>query len=177
MGSFCVHHKGNFLKFSKLTLLFSLIHSWCPWWPIKLKIAFLLGTPCIPGLDLLCCGRVVHCPRPESPESRDSSLVICLAGCWGGRCSQGSATSRCPWTSSKVEIAKICARVWWEDRECRGCGPCHWPQWRGSCHNSPLPPSSSHLSPRLSISYFQKQRYTSALDRCTSTPVETGPPD
>ena len=44
-GSFCAHQKGNFLRFSKLTLLLSLVHSWCPLWPIKLKIAFFLGHP------------------------------------------------------------------------------------------------------------------------------------
>ena len=27
MGSFCAHQKGNFLRFSKLTLLLSLVHS------------------------------------------------------------------------------------------------------------------------------------------------------
>ena len=45
MGSFCAHQKGNFLRFSKLTLLLSLVHSWCPLWPIKHKIAFFLGHP------------------------------------------------------------------------------------------------------------------------------------
>ena len=35
MRSFCAHQKGNFLNFSKLTLLLSLVHSWCPLWPVK----------------------------------------------------------------------------------------------------------------------------------------------
>ena len=35
MRSFCGHQTGNFLNFSKLTLLLSLVHSWCPLWPVK----------------------------------------------------------------------------------------------------------------------------------------------
>ena len=45
MRSFCAHQKGNFLNFSKLTLLLSLDHSWCPQWPIKCYRAFFLGHP------------------------------------------------------------------------------------------------------------------------------------
>ena len=45
MRSFCAHQKGNFLNFSKLTLLLSLDHSWCPQWPIKRYRAFFLGHP------------------------------------------------------------------------------------------------------------------------------------
>ena len=36
MRSFCAHQKGNFLNFLKLTLLLSLVHSWCPLWPVVL---------------------------------------------------------------------------------------------------------------------------------------------
>ena len=43
--SFCAHQKGNFLNFLKLTLLSSLVHSWCPLWPVKHKRAFFLGHP------------------------------------------------------------------------------------------------------------------------------------
>ena len=45
MRSFCAHQKGNFLNFSKLTLLLYLVHSWCPQWPIKRYRAFFLGHP------------------------------------------------------------------------------------------------------------------------------------
>ena len=44
MRSFCAHQKGNFLNFSKLTLLLSLDHSWCPQWPIKRYRAFFWDT-------------------------------------------------------------------------------------------------------------------------------------
>ena len=45
MRSFCAHQKGNFLNFSKLTLLLSLDYSWCPQWPIKCYRAFFWGHP------------------------------------------------------------------------------------------------------------------------------------
>ena len=45
MRSFCVHQKGNFLNFSKLTLLLSLVHFWYPLWPVKHKRAFFLRHP------------------------------------------------------------------------------------------------------------------------------------
>ena len=45
MRSFCAHQKGNFLNFSKLTLLLSLDYSWCPQWPIRCYRAFFLGHP------------------------------------------------------------------------------------------------------------------------------------
>ena len=47
MRSFCAHQKGNFLNFAKLTLLLSLVHSWCPLWPVKRKRAFFLGHPVV----------------------------------------------------------------------------------------------------------------------------------
>ena len=54
MRSFCAHQKGNFLRFWKLTLLLSLVHSWCPLWPIKHKIAFFLGHPVLSYPPLVC---------------------------------------------------------------------------------------------------------------------------
>ena len=45
IGSFCAHWKGNFLNFSKLTLLSSLVHFWCPLWPFKRGSQFFLGHP------------------------------------------------------------------------------------------------------------------------------------
>ena len=38
--SFCVHQKGNFLNFSKLTLLLFIVYFWYPLWPVKDKGAF-----------------------------------------------------------------------------------------------------------------------------------------
>ena len=45
IGTFCTHQKGNFLNFSKLTLLLSLVHFWCPLWPVKRGSPFFLGHP------------------------------------------------------------------------------------------------------------------------------------
>ena len=45
MRSFCVHQKGNFLNFSKLTLLLSIDHFWYHLWPVKHKRAFFLRHP------------------------------------------------------------------------------------------------------------------------------------
>ena len=47
MGVFCAHQKGNFLNFSKLTLLLFIVHFWYPLWPVKHKRAFFFETPCI----------------------------------------------------------------------------------------------------------------------------------
>ena len=44
MRTFCAHQKGNFLNFSKLTLLLSIVHFWDPLWPVKHKRAFFLDT-------------------------------------------------------------------------------------------------------------------------------------
>ena len=44
MRSFCAHQKGDFLNFAKLTLLLSLVHSWCPLWPVQVKSAFFWDT-------------------------------------------------------------------------------------------------------------------------------------
>ena len=45
MRSFCAHQKGNFLNFSKLTLLLFMVHFWYPLWPVKHKGAFFLRHP------------------------------------------------------------------------------------------------------------------------------------
>ena len=45
MMSFCVHQTGNFLNFSKLTLLLSLVKFWCPLRPFKRGSLFFLGQP------------------------------------------------------------------------------------------------------------------------------------
>ena len=45
MRSFCAHQKGNFLNFSKLTLLLSVVHFWYLLWPGKHKRAFFLRHP------------------------------------------------------------------------------------------------------------------------------------
>ena len=44
MRSFYAHQKGNFLNFSKLTLILSIVHFWYPLWPVKHKGAFFLDT-------------------------------------------------------------------------------------------------------------------------------------
>ena len=45
MRTSCAHQKGNFLNFSKLTLLLSIVHFWDPLWPVKHKRAFFLRHP------------------------------------------------------------------------------------------------------------------------------------
>ena len=47
MGSFCAHLKENFLNFAKLTLLLSVLHFWCPLWPVKQGSPFFLGHPVV----------------------------------------------------------------------------------------------------------------------------------